>query len=144
MFNIADLTDLKLIRIEESTNVYALAETRKLTHTSPPNRLCFIAYITIRATAGSFEVTELEIDDEAILRAKAGSSTGVQAFFQSSHVFAPAINTTFPLMMIPFRRTIEITLENTLAAGNAVWSVWAYVHRDTEQEFQTVASLQGG
>lgn len=149
MFNISDLTDLKLLIIENSQNAFTLAQTRTLTHLAPPGRLSFIDWLEITAAGAtpSYVITSFMVDDvQMITRDSDAIVNSSFMFWQSirSFVARSLAQIAFPSMMIPFRKKVSITATNSVAAGDLFWRMSAYVHQDRSKEFESTASLQGG
>jgi len=145
LFNIADVPDIKLIKIHDETKTFALAATETFEHVSPPDRLCFITGMyAILPAAGTYTMNSLKVDEVELLRvALAGQANTTLVFNHGNHRFE-GLNAVYGLsMMVPFRRNFRLELINAGSGGDVRLVVWAMVHQDKAKKFQTTATLQG-
>lgn len=138
-----DFKDLKLLKVLDTVEAFTLAQTRIIKYTFPPNRYLILETMTIDTSTATetIECRSLLVDDAEMHPAVGNVSASKMYYNQALHLFTPTTPTTWPVMMIPCRREISITIVNAVIAGNVEINLWAYVHQDDLKEFQNFASI---
>lgn len=149
MFSIADFPTLKLFRILDISQAVVSPSTTVYEYLLPANKIGFVSFFRLQApTGGSTEVSSFQIDDVEMLQAGSGPgpSNDHQLYMHTQGIMlvVPNANQQSPQeYFIPFRRSVRVTLIQSLGVGNQRFQVRAYLAEDPEKEFQNTATISG-